>query len=89
MDPYASQLDLYHKFREDEENNSDCQRTKQKRRPKGHRVTLNKLWSVLKTLNSNRKVCLEWMWNKKMKSAKPKDKGYGKLVTDEEKRWPT
>lgn len=47
-------------------------------------MTLGKMWRVLKALNSNRRVCFEWLWSKKKTSAK--DKGYGKLITDEEKR---
>lgn len=87
IDPFSSQLDLYHRSGADDEH-----LRKKKKRMKSSpsegkyvpKVTFGKVWRVLKTLNSNRRLCLEWLWSKKKTSSK--DKGYGALITDEERR---
>lgn len=95
IDQYSSQWDLCHGGGDNDTNGDRdlCQtekkttKTRKRRIPGGNqipRLTLGKMWSVLKTLNSNRRVCFEWLWSKKKTSSK--DKGYGKLITDEEKR---
>lgn len=83
MDPFSSQLNLYY------HGDSETGQAKKGINSAGRqipRVTFGKVWRVLKTLNANRRLCLEWLWSKKKSS---KDNGYGHLITDEEKRWIT
>lgn len=101
IDPFSSQLNLYHcpaAAGGDNTNGgtgSESRKTKIKanhdrgsssNKHSPRIINLRSVWRILKSLNSNRRICLDWLWSQKNKSS-PKDKGYGKLVTDEEKRF--
>lgn len=89
IDPYSSQLNLYNCAGAD--NVRDSRKKKKNQSNEGRQipsgVNIRSVWRILKNFNANRRVYLEWLWSpKKCASPSPKDKGYGKLVTDEEKR---
>lgn len=81
MDPYSSQVNLFYRDDIDESG-----RKRSKRKNHIPRPPISRVWHILKTLNSNRKCYLEWFWSPKKKSVR-KDKGFGSLITDEEKRF--
>lgn len=97
VDMYSSQVDLCFRPCASGDNDNDEDPEDSHRAKKNSQIpnaSVGSLWRILKQLSVNKSFYREWMWLpkalRKKRGAKwgssPKDKGYGKLVSDEEKR---